>query len=504
MIKHEKGKWVLYSKDGSKQLGEYDTEQEAKDREKEIIAAKEAKKAMVEMSLTITKATLGKDGVMRWQAVASTTDLDQRNEQTTLALFEDWIERATTGKSVDYLPPPRMPFLGLSHYSDLDGFGEAGITEKMYIDGNRFKVSGVFNDNPLGKALFEAVASEREMIQKGETVERPIRISAGWWDITHKHGDFVFERKSLDHHCPMCMKGMPREFLKGQPDHWAGTRVPVNKATSIGLEEKSMATKKEDAASIVSPELAEELDKKEKGRLTKKSEVEEQPALVVKADEQPAKVERMFGGATTMQQAEEFQMAQEKANQVWSYFDTFMFVVDNIMYEDDVMNKAALISQAVKDFGDRVAALKANLSDAVMLQPTVKGEIIMSDEQKPDVLQTAIETGLQATSREEAFKVIQPVLEEYVNTIKAQVDAKFPPDPTEQVTKAINDAFGPITEQLGLIVAKLNQQPAQAPVQKSLMPGQVHLAGHSNEMPVSPITGKPSALTAMIRKSVGV
>lgn len=504
MIKHQNGKWVLFSKDGSKKLGTFDTEKEAKKREKEIIAAQEAQKAMVELSLTITKATMLKDGTMRWQAVASTTEPDKRQEQTTLALFEDWIERAETGKSLDWLPEPRMPFLGLSHYSDLDGFGEAGITEKMYIDGNRFKPSGVFKaDNELGPELFKAISTERALVQKGKTVEQPIRISAGWWDISHKHGDFVFERKSATDKCPMCMKGMPREFLKGQLDHFACTRVPVNEQTSIGLEEKSMATKVKDAASIISDDLAKKLDEKEKAKLTKKSETEDNPAMVIKAE--PAKVEKFFGGATSIQEAEKFEEAREKTDRVWSNFDTFMMVVDNIMFDDEVPDKAVAINQAVKDFGDRVAALKANLSDAVMLKPVIKGDVIMSDEQKPvDVLQMAIDTGLQAENREAALGAIQPALETYVEVVKAEIDAKFPPDQTEQVTKAINDAFAPITEQLGLIVAKLNNQPQAQPVQKSLMPGQVSVAGPSEQMPVSPITGKPSSLTAMIRKSVGV
>ncbi len=40
MIKPEGGKWVLYSADGSKKLGEFDTEEEAKKREKQIQAFK--------------------------------------------------------------------------------------------------------------------------------------------------------------------------------------------------------------------------------------------------------------------------------------------------------------------------------------------------------------------------------------------------------------------------------------------------------------------------------
>jgi predicted DNA-binding protein (MmcQ/YjbR family) len=36
VIKHEDDKWVLYSNDGSKKLGSYDTEEEAKKRERQI------------------------------------------------------------------------------------------------------------------------------------------------------------------------------------------------------------------------------------------------------------------------------------------------------------------------------------------------------------------------------------------------------------------------------------------------------------------------------------
>lgn len=43
MIKQENGKWVLYSKDGSKVLGTYATEEEAKAREAQVIAAVAAK-----------------------------------------------------------------------------------------------------------------------------------------------------------------------------------------------------------------------------------------------------------------------------------------------------------------------------------------------------------------------------------------------------------------------------------------------------------------------------
>jgi hypothetical protein len=45
MLKKAGSKWVLYSKDGSKKLGTFDTEKEAKERERQIIAAQAAKES---------------------------------------------------------------------------------------------------------------------------------------------------------------------------------------------------------------------------------------------------------------------------------------------------------------------------------------------------------------------------------------------------------------------------------------------------------------------------
>lgn len=243
------------------------------------------KGALVEVLMTITKATIQPDGSMRWQCVASETTKDNVGEFTTLPLFQDWIARAKAGIKVSFLPSPREhPFLGLSHYPDLDGLAAAGPSEKMYVDGNRFKASGFFysdSNHPLGKALFNAVKKEGDLVQKGEIIEKPIRISAAWWDISHRHGDFAFERKSINDICPMCVKGQKedKQYLKGQLDHFAATRVPIHSATSLDLEQKSMTTRKEDANSIIDdPELVDEIDRKAK--LLGKSETEE---LVTKA-----------------------------------------------------------------------------------------------------------------------------------------------------------------------------------------------------------------------------
>jgi len=253
----------------------------------------------VELALAITKASVTEDGELRWQAVASDTGEDRAGEQTSVSLFQDWIRRVEQSVKTSYLSSPRMPFLGLSHYPSLEGFGEGGGTRRMYIDGERFKAGGMFykdtTNHPLGFAIFNAVRAERALIKRGEQVENPIRISAAWWDIEHAHGDFTFRRRALSDVCPICQAGGgEKTYLKGQLDHFAATRVPINPRTSLTLEEKSMTgkkTRKEDALEVIGAEgsdLVEELDLR--AQMVGKSEADDDAidtgALVIRADDE--------------------------------------------------------------------------------------------------------------------------------------------------------------------------------------------------------------------------
>jgi transcriptional regulator with XRE-family HTH domain len=243
--------------------------------------------------LTITKASLQPDGSVRWQAVASDTGKDKAGERTSTDLFQDWIDRVTFKSDISYLPKPKMPFLGVSHYPALEGQGEAGITRRMYTDGDCFKADGIFAaDNPVGGLLLDAVKSELSLIKKGQQIEKPIRISAGWWDIQHYHEDsnYLFTRQSLADKCPLCEKGQTTDkiYKAGQLDHFAATRVPMNVRTSLEL--KSMAkqkiTRMEDAESIIGPEAAEELERQ--ARIVGKSDTEEElpEAMITRADDE--------------------------------------------------------------------------------------------------------------------------------------------------------------------------------------------------------------------------
>jgi transcriptional regulator with XRE-family HTH domain/cation transport regulator ChaB len=257
------------------------------------IAKSEYEDSYHDVMLTITKASLQPDGSVRWQAVASDTGKDRAEERTSVELFQDWIDRVTYKADVGYLPAAKMPFLGVSHYPALDGFGEAGVTRRMFIDGNVFKADGVFNnaDGAIGQKLLDAVKIELALVKKGQHPDKPIRISAGWWDIEHYHEDsnFLFTRQALTDKCPLCEKGQTADkiYKAGQLDHFAATRVPMNPRTSLGLEEKSMSkiTRREDAESIIGPDEAEEMERR--ARMVGKSDTEGggelHPAMVTRA-----------------------------------------------------------------------------------------------------------------------------------------------------------------------------------------------------------------------------
>lgn len=248
---------------------------------------------IVRAEFVISKASLA-DDVMRWACTASDTSEDRAKESTTLTLFQDWIDRIQNNTIVPWLPePPSMPFLGLSHYPGLGGYGEIGPTLKMYIDGATFKAAGQFYDDeshPLGRPAFEAIRSEKALIKKsGQEPDNPIRISAAWYDVCHSHGDFIFTRRSLTDKCPLCRAGQTegKRYLKGQINHFALTRVPMNPRTSINIltEKSDMVTRKQDALSVLgdeSEELVEGLD--QRARLVGKSEAGEDdndPILVI-------------------------------------------------------------------------------------------------------------------------------------------------------------------------------------------------------------------------------
>jgi len=249
-----------------------------------------------EFFLAITKASYNKETqTMRWNAVASDTYEDLYHDEMSLELFSDFIERI----EMEEKPPEHMcsefwcggiPYLSLSHYPDINGKAVPGTVDKVFIDGNRLKSFGSFDNSPLGKACFDAICDDLYGEEKKSDVDK-VRVSIAFIDWKHKHksNGYIFERKSLNDICPYCILEMVtgeesngKVFLAGHLVHLALTRVPVNVRTEMEVERSMAITRKDDAASIVGEDLAEEIE----NALEEIESVDKSQAIVVKSKEE--------------------------------------------------------------------------------------------------------------------------------------------------------------------------------------------------------------------------
>lgn len=278
-----------------------------------------------ELSLYISKASFDKKtGEMRWAAVASDTEEDLTEEYMSLDLFKDFIQRAESGEEVpeefksEYWSGG-MPYVSVSHYPDCNGVASAGVCQALYVDGNRLKAKGIFTDSDLGRACFKSVC---ESLYAQPDMEKKVRISIGFLDWSHSHGDSnIFDRKSLTDFCMSCvMKSFgvdigKKKYLKGQLIHLALTREPANPRTDITEQMeviKSMTTQKSDAESIIGEELAEKIEEEAKkfvgksmafvvktdadGELDATDQVDEDEAPVEEVPEAPVEEKAMAKG----------------------------------------------------------------------------------------------------------------------------------------------------------------------------------------------------------------
>lgn len=265
--------------------------------------------AISEFSMFITKASV-KNGVMRWAAVNSDTDKDSYQERMSSGLFSDFIQHI---QNEDDIPEPfrqlacsdywcgGMPYMSISHYSDQNGKAVAGEVLELFVDGDKLKAKGVLHDTPLGLSVWKSLRED-----KIKSPDEKIRISIGFLDLAHKHGDGkVWVRESLHSLCPECLEGVEDKiYMQGYLVHLALTRVPVNKRTEMALEEKSMSkkTRKQDAESIVG-EQAELLDKEEKALKSQAmvemsdSDEEKEPKSEVEGVKEPVVEDAVAEGA---------------------------------------------------------------------------------------------------------------------------------------------------------------------------------------------------------------
>jgi hypothetical protein len=451
--------------------------------------------ALIEMSMYITKANLDGD-VMRWQATNSDTGPDTYEERMSVDLFRDFIGRVNRREDV---PEPfrsavyskfwqgGMPYLSVSHYSDLDGDAVPGEPVKIYTDGNKLKAKGVLYDSPLGHAVFRSLLQD-----KNKKPENKIRISIGFLDLGHKHSETgeVWERKSLTDTCPLCKEGVKDKiYVKGYLVHLALTRVPANKRTEIVLEEKSEMTKKitrkDDAKSIVG-DLAEEIDAKSKAKVlrsdvedsplvemseaeteeetqeliaevTKSEDADGEPKEVVRpAPEEPeeseepeepeteevaevAEVEKTevveekadagqlpYGGATSMMEAKKAKEAIEEMYEVMDLWQMFSNVAWNIIDRDDVTDKKAAFVGALDEFKGLLAAkAMVEFSQAVVERSEPADEDVHALKPALDALLSAVDnaTGFEGDINAK-LNAINPTLQELGEAITDYVKTK--------------------------------------------------------------------------------
>jgi hypothetical protein len=417
------------------------------------------KAQLTEFSLTVKKAIFDeRSQEMRWRADTSDVDDDLYMDNMTHELFNDFVRRIESNET----PPPEFcseywrggqPYVSVSHYDDMNGEAVPGIVDATYVDGKFLKARGRFNDNPLGRACFKALCKDLSE-NKADTQDR-VRVSIAFldWKHQHKSSGYIFERKSLDDLCPECFLEMVKgesagkRFLSGHLIHYALTRVPVNTRTVMEVE-RSMTTRKEDAASIIGEELSEELEAKATATVGKSqvlvemSEAEKPEAVIEEAKSSKDKGDD--GESEEDSEEEKKKMKDEKKSEV---FDPtpIMETLGKLSADLAELKKSQAVNHPL-DAG--ISQLKADY-DAI-----AKSEF--EPEEKLKMIQSAYSKLGQA--------IVETFQPKVVETKQEQVNA------SSDLVQALSQVMSPLAQKLDLISNQLSQQvqtnkvPATQPV----------------------------------------
>jgi len=341
-----------------------------------------------ELSLFINRVSRDpQTEVRRWYSTASGTKRDLYNEKMSVPLFKDFIRRIEAGEKA---PEPfasrawqgGLPYLGVAHYLDMEGEAIVGTTDRVWIDKDIFKARGTFSDGPLADAAFRAI---QEDIRQNRPTDQRVRVSIAFVDWGHDHeGQGTFTRKSLLDRCPHCDSGAGEKVYKsGQLVHLALTRRPAYVETSIALEERSMSARRDDAASVVGEELADELERRSKSLTTKSVPAMDASAIVIReeavtppedADEKAeeegeaqdaAAVGKSFGGAQSMDEAEAF-LTRSVSESFVDAQSLVVGILKNIATsEAPASEKSAAIERTIADYQTRLDSLAVDALVAV-------------------------------------------------------------------------------------------------------------------------------------------
>lgn len=503
---------------------------------------------LVNASMYITKTSIGAGGTMRWQAVNSDTDYDSYEERMSLELYEDFIGHVNNEEEM----PEKfrsvacseywcggMPYVSISHYPDLNGSAVPGETLELFVDGNKLKAKGVLFNSPLGHSVWRSLKED-----KVKPPEEKIRISIGFLDLAHRHGDGeLWVRESATSLCPECMQGIgDKVYVKGYLVHLALTRVPVNKRTEMALEERAMPkkTRKDDAASIVGKDLADELDAKNKASALKSDVLIEMSEDEVETPETPEvpvtepvvvesvaeavepEVEKMesaapylpYGGATSMKDANKYVEAKDEMVHLMDLWSMFSNVAWNIFDRNDVENKKAEFSKAIDEFKSMMAS-KAMLTFGMTerADPNLPLHPLQS---AIDALLEQVDNSLQLQSDAERAQVLNPALQELglsiTDYLTKSVNEPAPDNDNNTLLNEIQNLIQPLVdsqkllaEQVGMLEAKSNAQVVQPNNVRSRIPQPKTLSSAQVAVPVAPANSSSTPkLRDIINKSVGL
>ena len=352
-----------------------------------------AKAAYHTIEMWITKAVKGKDGVMRWNATVSKFAVDNQGDEVTPEFFKSAAAQVANG-----LRP--APVLCVSHIDKGMPSDDwtAGDVEALYVDGDQPKAKGTFRDTLLGRAAFQAVRDDwSNKVPDNEKT----RISMGFFD----EGSERLVTRMQDG-----TEKIGRRFRLGWIKHLALTRVPVVEETRIkaGLEVKSMpaTTKKQDAASIVGDELAEQLlpeqetekaDLSDDGMITKgdDAETEQQKAKKPEMEEDEPEDEMDGDGNPVSDEEDEEEKKDKKAKSLASQSAPTPHDVTVAAFVDDFATKCKAVLLTDGDRTDKFKALQEHINSfGEGVVELVKGSTPPSSRDIADVVAEAVQAAV--------------------------------------------------------------------------------------------------------------
>lgn len=331
---------------------------------------------------------------------------------------------------------------------------------------------------------------------------------------------------------------------------------------------KKAITRKDDAASIVGNELANEIDLKNKATALKSDALVEMSEGEDKAPENPEVAETPvveasmskndpekdcsegedcdeemkeksepsvaveqaevsavtdtsnlpYNGATSMKEAKNVKESVEEMYEVIDLWGMFSNVAWNIIDRGDIRDKKSAMVKALDEFKSMLAAkAMVEFSQAVPSAPVVEKSETNDHELKPalDALLTAIDNSVSFEGDiNSKLQTVQPVLQEFGQAItdyvsrKSVVEVPAPDKNTENLLDDIKKLIQPLSESINTVAGELGVLKAQVNA-TSVQPKARIPAPRSAQLPPKLVAKsedepKPGSLKSIARKSVGL